>query len=248
MELGLRGKRAAVAASSGGLGFAVATALAGEGADVVVNGRDASRAEASAERIGARAVSGDVSTADGALAFVAGALEALGGVDVLITNAGGPPAGYAADFEADIDQYRRAFELNCMSVIAMCNATVPQMRARKWGRVIAITSIAVRQPIPYLVLSNTARAGATGFLKTLAGEVARDGVTVNSLQPGPHDTDRLRSLHGGDTSGAAAEIPTGVVGDPADFGAFAAFLCSDRARFVTGAAIPVDGGASGALQ
>lgn len=248
MELGLSGKRAAVAASSGGLGFGIAAALAGEGAQVVVNGRDATRAEAAAARIGATAVVGDVGTVDGAVAFVAGAMDALGGIDVLVTNAGGPPAGNVAAFEDDIEQYRRALELNCLSVIAMCNAAIPGMRERGWGRVVAITSSSVRQPMPHLVLSNTARAGATGFLKTLAGEVAPHGITVNSLQPGLHDTDRLRSLYGDDTSGAGALVPTGVIGDAADFGALAAFLCSDHARFVTGAAIPVDGGASGGLQ
>jgi 3-oxoacyl-[acyl-carrier protein] reductase len=247
MELGLSGKRAAVAASSGGLGFGVAAALAAEGASVVVNGRDADRAEAAAARLGATAVVGDVGTVDGALAFVAGATEALGGVDVLVTNAGGPPAGGFTDFDDDIEQYRRALELNCLSVIAMCNAAVPEMRTRGWGRVVAITSISVRQPIPNLVLSNTARAGATGFLKTLAREVAPDGVTVNSLQPGLHDTDRLRTLYGGDASSAALGIPVGFVGDPADFGAVAAFLCSGRARFLTGTAIPVDGGTYGGL-
>ena len=248
MELGLNGKRAAVAASSGGLGFGVAAALAAEGASVVVNGRDTDRAEAAAARIGARAVPGDVGTVDGALAFVGAAAELLGGIDVLVTNAGGPPAGTFTDFTDDIDQYRAALELNCLSVVAMCNVAVPGMRARGWGRVVAITSISVRQPIPHLVLSNTARAGATGFLKTLATEVAPDGVTVNSLQPGLHDTDRLRTLYGGDASAAARGIPVGFLGDPADFGAVAAFLCSDHARFVTGTAIPVDGGASGGLQ
>ena len=121
------------------------------------------------------------------------------------------------------------------------------MQAQGWGRVVAITSISVRQPIGGLILSNTARAGATGFLKTLALEVAGDGVTVNSLQPGSHDTDRLRSLYGGDLSAAAAATPVGAVGRPEDFGVFAAFLCSDHAPFVTGAAIPVDGGAYKAL-
>ena len=119
------------------------------------------------------------------------------------------------------------------------------MQAQQWGRVVAITSIAVRQPIPHLILSNTARAGVTGFLKTLAREVAADGVTVNSLQPGFHDTERLRSLPGGaDASG----VPTGTLGRPEDFGAIAAFLCSEHARYVTGAAIPVDGGAYAGLQ
>ena len=249
MDLGLGGKRAAVAASSGGLGFGVAAALAAEGAAVVVNGRDADRAGAAAARIGAHAVAGDVGTADGARAFVEEAAELLGGgIDVLVTNAGGPPAGTATDFVGDLDQYRRALELNCLSVIAMCDAAVPGMRASRWGRVVAITSISVREPIPHLVLSNTARAGVTGYLKTLAREVAPDGVTVNSLQPGLHDTDRLRALYGGDASSAGGGIPAGVVGDPADFGAVAAFLCSAQARFLTGTAIPVDGGTFGGLQ
>ena len=135
-----------------------------------------------------------------------------------------------------------------MSVVAMCKVAVPAMQERGWGRVVAITSISVRQPIATLILSNTARAGATAFLKTLAREVAADGVTVNSVQPGLHATDRLKQLHGGDTRGAAAGIPAGVVGDPADFGVVVAFLCSEQARFITGAAIPVDGGAYSGLQ
>ncbi|HVN50067.1 MAG TPA: SDR family oxidoreductase, partial [Acidimicrobiales bacterium] len=169
----------------------------------------------------------------------------LGQVDILVPNAGGPPPGTFAT--TDLAAYLPALELNLLSVVALCHAAVPPMQQRGWGRVVAITSISVRQPIGGLILSNTARAGATGFLKTLALEVAADGVTVNSLQPGSHDTDRLRSLYGGDLSDAAAGTPAGVVGRPEDFGAFAAFLCSDHARFVTGAAIPVDGGAYRAL-
>ncbi len=129
----------------------------------------------------------------------------------------------------------------------MCAEAIPGMQAKQWGRVVAITSIAVRQPIPNLILSNTARAGLTGFLKTLAGEVAPDGITVNSLQPGIHDTDRIRQLTGGSDT-AAAGIPMGRVGRPADFGAVCAFLCSESARFVTGVALPVDGGAYTGLQ
>jgi 3-oxoacyl-[acyl-carrier protein] reductase len=129
----------------------------------------------------------------------------------------------------------------------MCTAAVPAMQERGWGRVVAITSLAVRQPIATLILSNTARAGATGFLKTLAREVAGDGVTVNSIQPGYHDTDRLRHLPGTNLDQLAETIPARTLGRPADFGAIVAFLCSDQARFVTGAAIPVDGGAYGAL-
>ena len=129
----------------------------------------------------------------------------------------------------------------------MTQRIVPAMQAARWGRVVAITSIAVRQPIPELILSNTARAGVTGFLKTLALEVAADGVTVNSIQPGLHDTDRLKALHGGDPSQLANSIPARSVGRPDDFGAVVAFLCSDQARFITGSALPVDGGTYRAL-
>jgi 3-oxoacyl-[acyl-carrier protein] reductase len=162
-----------------------------------------------------------------------------------VANAGGPAPGTFAS--TPDDAYGPALELNLLSTVGMCRAAVPAMQAQGWGRVVAITSIAVRQPIAELILSNTARAGVTGFLKTLALEVAGDGVTVNSVQPGLHATDRLRSLHGGDVSGAAASVPAGVVGRPEDFGAVCAFLCSDHARFLTGAAIPVDGGAYRAL-
>jgi 3-oxoacyl-[acyl-carrier protein] reductase len=129
----------------------------------------------------------------------------------------------------------------------MCHAAVPAMRERKWGRVVAITSIAVRQPIANLMLSNTARAGLTGFLKTLAREVAADGVTVNSVQPGVHATDRVAQVYGSTPDAAALGIPAGVIGDPADFGRVVAFLCSESSRFVTGVHLPVDGGAYAGL-
>ncbi|HEX2315016.1 MAG TPA: SDR family oxidoreductase [Thermomonospora sp.] len=247
MDLGLSGRRAAVAAATSGLGLATARALAAEGAHVAICGRDPERLREAAASLGehAHAIEADVSTPDGALGFVHHAQEALGGVDILVTNAGGPPPG---DFASTgLDAYLPALELNLLSVVAMCQAAVPPMRSRRWGRVLAITSIAVRQPNPNLILSNTARAGATGFLKTLALEVAQDGVTVNSLLPGSHDTARLRSLHDGDLSQAAAQIPMGRVGDPAGFGAVAAFLCSDHASFITGTATPIDGGAYSAL-
>ena len=248
MDLGLNGKRAAVAAASQGLGFETAKALAAEGVRVAICGRDRARIEEAAARIGGAAIPlvADVASAEGGAAFVNAAVDALGEVDVLVTNAGGPPAG---DFASTpVDRYADALALNLLSVVGMCDAAVPAMRERGWGRVVAITSISVRQPIPTLILSNTARAGATAFLKTLAREVAGDGVTVNSLQPGLHATDRLTSLYGGDVSQAAAGIPARQVGRPEDFGAIAAFLCSDHARFITGAAIPVDGGAYAGLQ
>ena len=243
MDLGITGRRAAVAAASRGLGFATATALAREGVRVAICSRDPDAIEDAARRLGHDAVPlvADVSTANGARQFVERAHEALGGIDILVTNAGGPPPG---DFASTgVDEYLHALELNCLSVIAMCDAAVPRMRAERWGRVVAITSIAVRQPIPRLILSNTARAGATGFLKTLAREVAKDGITVNSLQPGMHDTERVRQLGHTDASGN----PSGVLGNPEDFGAIAAFVCSEHARFLTGAAIPVDGGAYAGL-
>jgi len=248
MELQLEGKRAAVAAASAGLGLATARALAAEGVRVAICGRDADRVERAAAGLGHGAVPlvADVSTPDGATAFVDRARDALGGVDILVANAGGPPAGTFAT--TPLSAYLPALQLNLLSVVAMCQAAVPAMREQRWGRVLAITSVSVRQPIPNLILSNTARAGVTGFLKTLALEVAADGVTVNSVQPGLHATDRLKALHGGDTSAAAATIPARVVGDPADFGAVCAFLCSPHARFITGAAIPVEGGAYLGLQ
>jgi 3-oxoacyl-[acyl-carrier protein] reductase len=122
------------------------------------------------------------------------------------------------------------------------------MQAQRWGRFVAITSVSVRQPIPTLILSNTARAGVTGFLKTVAREVARDGVTVNSVQPGLHATDRVTSLYGGDTAAVAADVPAGVLGQASDFGAIVAFVCSDQAKYVTGLQLHVDGGSYAGLQ
>ncbi len=243
MDLGIAGRRVAVAGASAGLGLATARALAAEGAHVVIGARSAERLEQAAASIDGdvTAVVGDVGTPAGATEWARAAAEALGGVDIVVPNAGGPPAGTFAS--TDLDAYEPALELNLLSVVAMCKELVPAMQATGWGRVVAITSMSVRQPIPDLILSNTARAGATGFLKTLALEVAADGVTVNSVLPGSHDTDRIRTLYRGDTRAAATDIPVGHLGRPDDFGAVVAFLCSDQARFITGAAVPVDGGA-----
>jgi 3-oxoacyl-[acyl-carrier protein] reductase len=243
MDLGISGRRAAVAAASEGLGFGVAAALAEAGVRVAICGRRPDAIDAAVARLGDAAVGlvADVSTVSGGQDFVDAARDALGGIDILVLNGGGPPPGTFAT--APLDGYLDAFEANCRSPIAMCQGAVPAMRERGWGRVVAITSIAVRQPIPSLILSNTARTALTGFLKTLALEVAPDGVTVNSLLPGSHDTSRIRALYGGDLEPVAAAVPARIVGDPGDFGRFAAFLCSEHARFVTGTAIPVDGGA-----
>jgi 3-oxoacyl-[acyl-carrier protein] reductase len=249
MDLGISGKRAAVAAASKGLGFGVAQALARDGVRVAICGRTRETVDAAVARLGDGAVGivADLRHPDGATGFIDAARAALGGVDIVVANAGGPPPATFAS--ATIEQYAEAFDLNCRSTIAMCQAAVPAMREQKWGRVVAITSIAVRQPIAHLILSNVARAGVTGFLKTLAREIASDGVTVNSLQPGLHATERLTGLsEGAALDGLAASIPVGFLGAADDFGAVAAFLCSEHARFITGAAIPVDGGADSALM
>lgn len=240
MDLGIAGKRAAVAAASSGLGLGSAKALAAEGAFVAICGRDRARVEAAAATIGEGCVPlvCDVSGSAGGQEFVEAATGALGGVDILVTNAGGPPPGTFASTE--VESYPAALELNLLSVVAMCKAAVPAMQTQGWGRVVAITSLAVRQPMANLILSNTARAGATGFLKTLAREVAGDGVTVNSVQPGLHWTKRVESLYPG---GRGNER----MGDADDFGAVVAFLCSEQAKFLTGAQIHVDGGAYQAL-
>ena len=247
MDLGLSGKTAAVAAGTAGLGLRTAQALANEGVRVVVCGRDDARLASALKEIGhgAQGFVCDVSTDVGGTQFVSTATEMLGRVDILVANGGGPPPGGFADVAPD--QYIDALQKNLLSVVAMCQGVVPGMRERKWGRVLAITSVAVRQPIPNLILSNTARAGVTGFLKTLAREVAGDGVTVNTIQPGIHATDRITQLYGDNVKAAATGIPAGFIGDAADFGRIAAFMCSDSSKFMTGVQLHVDGGAYGAL-
>lgn len=250
MDLGLTGRRAAVAASSAGLGFHAARALGREGARVAISGRDDARRAAAlaalrAEGIDAVAVAADVSTPAGAEAFVGSCIDELGGVDILIANAGGPPPGTFAT--TTLDAYRQALDLNLLSTVAMCKQAVPGMQEARWGRVVAITSIAVRQPIASLMASTTARAGVTGFLKVLATEVAADGVTVNSLQPGVHATDRLASMPPAALAALMADVPVGALGDPAAFGSAVAFLCSVHAGFITGTCLPVDGGAARGL-
>jgi len=242
MDLGLTDKKAAVAAGSAGLGFGSALALANEGAHVVICGRREDRLAHAAELIGhgCRYLVHDVSDAAGGVAFVGAATELLGGLDLLVCNSGGPPPG---TFEStEIEAYALALNLSLMSTVGMCKAAIPAMQANGWGRVVAITSSSVRQPIPTLILSNTARAGLTGFLKTVAREVAKDGVTVNSLQPGIHLTDRIRTVYGAEPDPTLMGIPSGTIGDPLDFGQAVAFLCSEQARFITGTHTPVDGG------
>ena len=237
MDLGLAGRTAAVAAVP-----------AAEGVLVAVCGRDADRLASALAVIGNGAVGFvcDVSTADGGREFAATAQSMLGHVDILVANGGGPPAG---TFESTPEnEYLPALEKNLLSAVAMCNVVVPGMRARKWGRVLAITSLSVRQPMPNIILSNTARAGLTAYLKTMAREVAGDGVTVNTIQPGTHDTDRIRQLYGANIDAARTGVPAGTIGDADDFGAIAAFMCSEQAKFMTGTHVNVDGGAFSGLM
>lgn len=243
IDLGLTGRVAAVAAASEGLGFATARALRQAGVTVAIAARRNSRLIAAAEEIGATPIQHDVATPEGAAGFVASVRESLGAPDIVIPNAGGPPL--TTHETTSMDQYRDAIAANLLAVIAMCEEALPHMTAQRWGRIVAITSISARQPIEGLILSNTARAGVTGYLKTLAAEVAGAGVTVNSLQPGFH---RTRRLQDSDDPAVLGRIPAGRLGEPADFGAVAAFLCSEQAGYVTGAALPVDGGYSRGLM
>ena len=185
----------------------------------------------------------DVSTPDGAAGFVRDAREVLGGIDILVANAGGPPAGNFAS--TTVEQYQAAFELNCLSTIAMCYEAVPEMRERKWGRVLAITSIAVRQPIATPdPVEHRARRCHRASSRRSRREVAADGVTVNSLLPGLHETARVTALYADDDrADLAGAIPARTLGQAEDFGRIGAFLCSEHARYVTGTATPVDGGA-----
>lgn len=247
MDLGISGRRALVTGASSGLGLSTARALAAAGVDVVIASRSEEKLAVALRSLpaNASAIAADVSDPDDVSRLVEEATRRLGTIDILIANAGGPPPGNFAS--TPLESYDVALRLNLVSTVAMCQAVVPAMQSRGWGRVVAITSSSVREPIDRLILSNTARAGLTGFLKTLAREVAGDGVTVNSLQPGLHATERLASLYG-DLDAVARTIPTGRVGDPDDFGHVAAFVCSEHAKFITGTAIPLDGGALHGLQ
>ena len=249
MDLGLNGKNALVTGASSGLGLATARALAAEGVRVMLVARSTDKLAAAAQSILpsdlVTTLVADVSDPTAVAQMVQEARSQMGSVDILIANAGGPPPGNFAS--TPFAAYQEALNLNLLSTVAMCQAVVPQMQERQWGRIVAITSSSVREPIDRLILSNTARAGVTGFLKTLAREVASDGITVNSLQPGLHLTDRLSAIYA-DPQALAAAVPTGHLGDPDDFGRVAAFVCSVHAKFITGSAIPLDGGALHGLQ
>jgi 3-oxoacyl-[acyl-carrier protein] reductase len=257
MQLGLENKVALVAASSRGLGRAVAEELAREGAVLVLcaRGEGALRETAAAIRAetGARVIDvvADVGEPAGVARVLDAAMSELGRVDILVTNAGGPPAGPFETHSAEA--WHTAVRQNLDSVVELTRGVLPGMKERRWGRIINITSIAVKQPVDNLILSNSVRAAVTGFARTLANEVAPFGVTVNNVMPGYTRTQRVddlaernAALHGSTPAAELAvwekQIPMGRLGEPSEFAAMVAFLASDRASYTTGASIPVDGG------
>jgi len=242
MDLGLQDTRALVTAASKGLGRACAAALAAEGARVFIVSRSEEALAATAGEIGAAGhLALDLSEPGAPERAVEAATAALGGLDVLVCNAGGPPPG---TFESTaVDAWEVGYRLTLMSTVRLSKAALPLLKDSGRGRIVNITSISVRQPIPNILLSNAFRSAVTAMAKTLAGEVARDGVTVNNLAPGTILTDRVRQLYSGSPEDLGRGIPAGRVGDPAEFGAACAFLCSRQAAYITGQTIGVDGGA-----
>jgi 3-oxoacyl-[acyl-carrier protein] reductase len=256
VDLGLRGKTAIVAAASRGLGKAVALALASEGANVVMFSRDEAAIQAAALEVadGSSRVVGvaaDVTRLEDLERVVGTAVERVGGVDILYNNAGGPRPGM---FDALGDEdWQSAFELSLMSAVRLTRLCLPHMKARRWGRVITGTSSSVKQPLPTLMLSKSLRSATTAWSKTLADQVAADGITVNTIAPGRINTERMRQIDddvarrtGRTRAEVEAEtlkvVPTGRYGEPAEFGAVAAFLASEAASYVTGVTLLVDGG------
>ena|SRR5436190_4347186 len=257
MDLGLNNKIALVAAASRGLGRAVAEELAAEGASVVICARKQETIERVANEIAALidarvvGVAADVSKPDDITRLVQSTIDHFGRIDILVTNSGGPPAG---PFEAfDLEQWEAATRLLLYSSVNLARAVLPGMKERRWGRILNITSIAVKQPVDNLILSNSLRAGVTGFARTLANEVAQFGITVNNIMPGYTRTERVQELahmmavkQGITTEEFVTrweqEIPMRRIGEPREFAALAAFLVSERASFITGTSIPVDGG------
>ena len=238
MDLGLRGRVALVTGASKGLGRGIARGLAGEGATVAVASRSRERIVAAAADIGATPFVFDAADLDAAPALVADVDDRLGPIDVLVTNTGGPPGGEPLSFSRE--QWEAAHRTLVLAPLALIGAVLPDMRRRGWGRVLNVSSSTTREPSPALVLSNVYRSGTNAAFKTLARQVAGEGVTLNSLLPGRIDTDRLRQLYGeGD---AAAGIPAGRLGTVEEFAAAAVFLCSGPASYVTGATLTIDGG------
>jgi 3-oxoacyl-[acyl-carrier protein] reductase len=244
VDLGLDGRVALVTGASKGLGRATAAALVAEGARVAISSRSAERIEAAAADVGARGFVHDSADLDALPALVESVESELGAIDVLVANTGGPPPG-ADPLGFTREQWEAAYRALVLAPIALIERVVPGMRERGFGRIVSVASSAVREPIPGLMLSNSHRAALVGALKTLAREVARDGVTVNSVLPGRIATDRLLDMVGSREAAEEAArdaVPAGRLGTPEEFAAVAAFLCSERAAYVTGTTVLVDGG------
>ena len=246
MDLGLEGRVALVMGASTGLGRAVAASLSAEGARVAACSRSRERIDEAVAGLGGEAQgfvadASDPSTISGLAERV---VEALGPIEILVLNTGGPPFGGALD--GDDQEWERAYQALLTTPRTLCGAVVPAMRERGWGRIVNVGSSATREPIPGLALSTVHRMAAVGFLHTLAREVAGDGITVNTVAPGAFDTSRLRSMLGGEESAAAVarQIPTGRLGRPEEYGDLVAFICSQRAGYLTGGTLLIDGGRS----
>lgn len=257
MDLGLRGKVAMVAASSRGLGFGIAKELACEGVKVSIASRDLNAAEQATKRLrqetGAQVLASrlDAKDANTIAEWTARTVAEFGGIDLLVANAGGPPAGNFDSFGDD--SWQDAFELNLLSTIRMIRAVLPSMRRRGGGCILTITSTTVKEPLEQLILSNVMRSGVTSLVKTLSMQLAPEGIRVNNIMPGRIDTDRIRSLDEARArqTGATQEdckseaiktIPLGRYGNISEFGKAAAFLLSDAASYITGSSLAHDGG------
>lgn len=241
MDLGLSGRTALVCGASSGLGLASAAALAREGANVGLLGRRADLLEQEAARIGGLALPGDVTSADDLESAVARTVAAYGGLDVLVWNGGGPPPGRAVDVTPE--SIRQALELLLVPAVTLVSLCLPHLERSAGGRIVAVTSLAAKEPTAHLALSNAIRPGLTGWLKTLATELGPRGITVNCVAPGRIATARLEELYpDGPTAETLAEIPLGRWGTPEEFGDVVCFLASERARYMTGTTVVVDGG------
>jgi 3-oxoacyl-[acyl-carrier protein] reductase len=246
VDLGIYGRVALVMGSSQGLGLAVAASLAREGARVALSSRSAEGLEEARAEIGEGASAFVADTGDvDRLADLPGEVEAaVGPVEILVLNTGGPPPGGALDH--DLDEWERAYRSLVLAPRILSGAIVPRMRERGWGRIVNVGSTTTREPNPVLNLSNSHRMAAVGFLKTLSREVAADGITVNTIATGRFATERLARLAGASIEEvervAGAEIPAGRLGRPEEFGDLVAYLCSERAAYITGTVIPIDGG------
>jgi len=246
MDLGLSGRTAIVCGASSGMGLGIARSLRGEGANVAMFARRADLLEREAEQIGGFAVPGDVTSSDDLERLVASVVGTYGGIDILVNNSGGPPRATAT--ELDADNVRAAVDLLLVSIVRLTELCLPHLERSGRGRIVNITSSTVREPIDSLALSNAVRPGVVGWAKSLARQVGPKGITVNSIAPGSIDTDRLREVDpDGPSEEDLREIPLRRLGTTQEIGDVVAFLCSERASYVSGAVIFVDGAASRSL-